>query len=108
MAVMSGLASDLATDKQKNYIKKMLHVADKRGLSYPTIPEMAKRWETLNKQWGTLNKQEASIIIEALQDLLGFDKTKKEPEPAKQENQPEEEPKLKFTFSKGISKKVGE
>jgi hypothetical protein len=90
--------SDLATDKQKNYIKKMLHVADKRGLSYPTIPEM-------DKGWLDLNKKDASTIIEALQELLGFDKTKKEPEPAKQENQPEEEPKLKFTFSKGISKR---
>jgi len=93
--------SDLATDKQKNYIKKMLHVADKRGLPYPNIPEM-------NKLWIDLNKKEASIIIEALQDLLGFDKTKKESEPTKQENQSEEEPKLKFTFSKGISNKKEE
>jgi hypothetical protein len=93
--------SDLATDKQKNYIKKMLHVADKRGLSYPTIPEMAKRWDNLNKK-------DASTIIEALQELLGFDKTKKDPPVDKVETSSEDNSKLKFTFSKGISKKVGE
>ncbi len=97
MAVMS----DLVTEKQKNYIRKMLHVADKRGIPYPDIPEM-------NKSWLDLNKKEASTIIEALQELLGFDKTKKDPPVDKVETSSEDNSKLKFTFSKGISKKVGE
>ncbi len=88
------------TEKQKNYITKMAGILDRKGAVYPNVPEI---YIPLDK----LTRKEASTLIDALQKELGFDKTKKDPPVDKVETSSEDNSKLKFTFSKGISKKEG-